>query len=74
MASLPDGRTLVSYQATSVIGGSIPDWLVLQLTMSRLDSVLRTLEQRAQSWIPTHYGAAHEPIYGGDGREIAHYR
>ena len=67
MAPLPDGRTVVSYQATSVIGGAIPDWLVLQLTMSRLDSVLRSLEHRAQSWVPGHYRGDHQAIYGGDG-------
>ncbi|MEQ1567573.1 MAG: hypothetical protein ABMA64_18165 [Myxococcota bacterium] len=70
MAPLADGRTLISYQATSVVGGSIPDWLVLQLTMARLDSVFQSVSDRATSWVPGHYGPAHPPVYGGDGRPI----
>jgi len=70
MAPLPDGRTLVAYQATSVIGGAIPDWLVLELTMSRLESAMRNLEHRAQTWVPTHYVGGHQPIYGGDGQVL----
>lgn len=73
MAPLPDGRTLVSYQATSVIGGSIPDWLVLQLTMSRLESVLRTVETRAHSWVPEHYRGGHHEVFGGDGKPLPTY-
>jgi hypothetical protein len=73
MAPLPDGRTLVSYQATSVIGGSIPDWLVLQLTMSRLESVLRAVETRASGWAPSHYRANHDPVYGGNGQPITRF-
>lgn len=74
MAPLTDGRTLVAYQATSVVGGSIPDWLVLKLTMVRLESILRDLEVRARDWAPTHYGAAHAPVYGGDGAPVATLR
>jgi hypothetical protein len=70
MAPLSDGRTLVAYQATSVVGGAIPDWLVLQLSMSRLESVLDDLERRALTWAPSHYGKAHPPVVGGGGRVI----
>jgi hypothetical protein len=70
LASLPDGRTLVAYQATSVVGGSIPDWLVLQLTMSRLEGVLREVQARARTWVPSHYGPDHAPVPGADGRPI----
>lgn len=70
MAPLADGRTLVAYQATSVVGGSIPDWLVLKLTMSRLETLLRDLEVRASTWAPGHYRAGHAPMYGGDGRPV----
>jgi hypothetical protein len=70
MAPLSDGRTLVAYQATSVIGGAIPNWMVLQLSMSRLESVLDDLEQRARGWARSHYGAAHPPVAGGDGEPI----
>ena len=73
MAPLPDGRVLVSYQATSVVGGAIPDSLVLQLTMSRLESVLRSLEERAKTWSPTHYTAEHAGVPGGAGAPIARF-
>jgi hypothetical protein len=73
LATLPDGRTLVAYQATSVVGGAIPDWLVLQLTMSRLESVLREVETRAKTWAPAHYDESHAPVPGGDGRPIERF-
>lgn len=70
MVPMPDGRVLVGYQATSVVGGAIPDWLVLQLSMSRLESVLRDLETRARTWAPSHYRAGHAPVPGGGGDPI----
>jgi hypothetical protein len=73
LATLPGGRTLVAYQATSVVGGAIPDWLVLKLTMSRLESVLREVEKRAAAWAPTHYGADHPPVAGGDGQPLRRF-
>jgi hypothetical protein len=69
----PD-RTLVVYQATSVVGGAIPDWLVLKLTTARLESVLREVETRARDWVPGHYGRAHAPVRGGDDRPIEPWR
>ncbi|MEQ1507574.1 MAG: hypothetical protein ABMB14_35415 [Myxococcota bacterium] len=71
MAPLSDGKVMVSYQATSVVGGAVPDWLVLQLTMARLESVLRGLEDRARSWSVTHYRSGHEAVPGGAGEPIA---
>lgn len=73
MAPLADGRVLVSYQATSVVGGAIPDGLVLQLTMARLESVLRDLETRARTWSPTHYNGKHPSVPGGAGAPIARF-
>lgn len=73
MAPLPDGRVLVAYQATSVVGGAIPDGLVLQLTMARLESVMRALETRAQTWSPSHYAGGHAGVPGGDGAPIARF-
>ena len=32
-------KTLLGYQATSVVGGAVPDWLVARLAMARLESV-----------------------------------
>lgn len=74
LAPLGGDRVLVAYQATAVIGGSIPDWLVLQLTMARLESVLRGVETRAHEWAPAHYTAVHPPVPGADGRPIPTFR
>lgn len=72
LAPLPGGtETLVVYQATSVIGGNIPAWLVLQLTMSRLESGLLGAGARARDWAPGHYRAGHEPLVGADGAVLA---
>jgi len=69
MLTLGD-HTLLAYQATSVVGGSIPSWMVQKLAMMRLESVLRRVEDRAQTWVPSHYAGGHEAVYGGDGQRI----
>lgn len=66
-----EDKVLLAYQASSVVGGAIPDWMVSKLVMMRLESVLRGVEKRATAWAPTHYGASHQPVYGGDGAPIA---
>lgn len=63
-------KTLLGYQATSVVGGAVPDWLVARLAMARLESVLRGVEDRARTWVDGHYGGAHAGVYGGDGQHI----
>ena len=63
-------RTLIAYQASSVVGGAVPDWLVARLVMARLETVLRSAEQRARAWAPGHYVAGHPPLLGGDGKAI----
>lgn len=73
MAPLSEDRVLVAYQATSVVGGAIPDSLVVQLTMSRLESVLRGLEKRANEWAVQHYKEGHPPVPGGGGEAIARF-
>ncbi len=65
-------RTLVGYQATSVVGGAVPDWLVSRLALARLESVLRGVEYRARTWVDGHYTSAHAGVYGGDGKHIPH--
>lgn len=70
LASVDPGHTLVVYQATSVVGGAIPDWLVLKLTTARLESVLRSLEDLARDWVPGHYRASHGPVRGPDDRVL----
>jgi hypothetical protein len=71
MAPVADGEVLVVYTASSVVGGAIPDWVMNSLAMSRLEGVLRRLEERAHAWAPGHYGASHAPLYGGDGAPVA---
>jgi hypothetical protein len=70
MFALPDGQTLFGYQASSVVGGAIPSWLVQRLVMSRLESTLRNLETRARQWSPHHYVNDHPPVFGGDGKPV----
>ncbi|NCG18151.1 MAG: hypothetical protein GWP91_03955 [Rhodobacterales bacterium] len=73
MFELDDGQTLLGYQATSVVGGAVPTWLVEKLVMSRMESILRDLETRAQTWSPAHYSEGHEDVYGGDGKVIPRF-
>ena len=70
MAPVNDEYVLVAYQATSVVAGFIPDWVVTQLAMSRLEDLLKNLERRALTWSAKHYVTDHPPVYGGDGKAI----
>jgi hypothetical protein len=63
-------QVLLAYQASSVVGGAIPDWMVSKLVMMRLESVLRGVETRARQWAPSHYDAGHADVLGGDGRPV----
>mgnify|MGYP000548107045 CR=1 FL=1 len=63
-------QTLLAYQASSVVGGSIPSWMVQKLVMMRLESVLRRVEDKATTWVPGHYTSSHAPVFGGDGARI----
>lgn len=67
-------HTLVVYQATSVVGGAIPDWLVLKLTTARLESVLRNVETLGRDWVPEHYGPTHAPVRGPDRQVLEPWR
>lgn len=64
-------RTVLGYHATSVVGGSIPDWLVSQLAMSRVESALRRVEDNARVDVTDHYDEDHAPIYSGRGTPMA---
>ena len=63
-------RTILGYQATSVVGGAVPDWLVSRLAMARLEGALREVEDRARTWVDGHYDASHVGVFGGDGLPI----
>jgi hypothetical protein len=70
MFELEDGQTMFGYQATTVVGGAIPTWLVTKLVMSRLETIVRDLEKRAREWSPTHYSGDHPPVLGADGAPV----
>ncbi len=72
-ARLDGERAVVAYQATTVVGGAIPDWLVAELARARLEEVLRSLEERAGTWARGHYVAGHAPLIGADGAPLAHF-
>ena len=67
--SIP-GKTLVVYQAKTVVGGNIPEALILQVTYSGLDNLLLELDERTRNRVPKHYVSGHDTIYGGNGKKI----
>lgn len=68
--ALPDGTSLFGYHATTVIGGNVPEALMLRYVHATLEGTLRTIEARAREVIPGHYAAAHAPVIGGDGEGV----
>ena len=64
------GETLIVYQAKTVVGGNIPESLILQVTYSGIDDLLKDLELRAKTRVPEHYVSGHDQVYGGDGKLI----
>ncbi len=63
------GRTLLVYHATTVVGGLIPDSLVLRIAMSALDELLYGVAERSVR-MPAHYTSSHDPWPGGDGKPL----
>lgn len=64
--TLPGERTLLVYHATTVVGGMVPDSLVVRFAMSALDELLYGVSERASN-MKAHYEAGHDPWPGGDG-------
>ena len=64
------GNTLIVYHAKTVVGGSIPESLILQITYNGLDDLLRDLDERTRKKVPVHYVKGHDVIYGGHGKII----
>jgi len=64
---LENGKSLLGYHATSTVGGSVPDWIVLQLVHGKLDALLKRVNDRCTTVVPEHYDAAHPHLEGGDG-------
>lgn len=71
--ALPDSSTLMSYHATSVVGGSIPDRLVAEFIRMGLEKLLRRAERIAAEVVPSHYTHGHEIVLGGDGQPVEFY-
>jgi len=67
---LSDGRSLLGYHATSTVGGSIPDWLVLQLVRGKLQALLERVDARCEQLVPSHYTASHPHLESGDGTPL----
>ncbi|MBM74601.1 MAG: hypothetical protein CMK59_04300 [Proteobacteria bacterium] len=65
--------TLIIYHATTVIGGDVPESLILQLTYAGLDKFLKDLEERGKDKVTTHYTSGHQPIYSGEGTPLKPY-
>lgn len=64
-----DGGVLVVYQVRTVIGGNIPDELVVQYAMSTLDELITHVGELAAR-APSHYRAGHYAITRPDGSAI----
>jgi len=69
LISLGDDRTLLGYMVRVVVGGRIPDALVVNYSMLTLGRVLRTVEARSAE-VEEHYDAEHRRIRGGSGQPI----
>jgi hypothetical protein len=59
-------ETLLVFHAQSVVGGAVPDRLVLDFTMMTLGKVVRGVESRAATAASWYRGG----IVGGDGQRI----
>ncbi|MEL6341616.1 MAG: hypothetical protein AAFV53_00690 [Myxococcota bacterium] len=70
---LNEGETLLSYHATSVIGGNIPERLAAEFIRSGLDKLLRRIDRIAREEVRSHYTARHPVLLGGDGQPVPHY-
>ena len=62
--------TLLIYQVTTVVGGLIPDSIVLSVALSKLDELLYGVSE-CISKMRAHY-RVHEPFPGGDGLPMSH--
>lgn len=63
---LPDGRTLLGYQATASLGGGFPDGLVSRTLYWGLERLMSEVVGQAHQ-ARAHYRVGHAPIIAGDG-------
>jgi hypothetical protein len=66
---LPDGRSMLGYQATASMGGNFPDGLVNRYVYWGLESVMKDVLKKAGR-ARGHYVKGHPPIDGGDKRPL----
>lgn len=69
----PGGGTLLVWHATSSVGGSVPDRLVVSNAFRGVGKLFGNLEQRARHKVRVHYRDGHAPILGGDGKPMPFY-
>ena len=67
------GGTLLGWHATSSIGGSVSDRLVVSRAFHSLERLFWGVERRARRKVTRHYWDDHPPLRGGDGRPLPLY-
>lgn len=72
LASL-GGGTLLIYHVRATVDGSIPDEAATQWALMTVSGMLRQIDERATTEVPTHYVAGHVPIVRPDGSAIPFY-
>lgn len=71
--SLPGGRTLFGYHVITVLGGGIPDRLVVEYSAMTLGKLFKGTVERVPDAL-VHYDPHHEPMIGGDGNPILPFK
>ena len=64
---------LVAYHASTVVGGSIPDGLMARAVHIRMRSLLKTIANRAQTVVKSHYTSGHAPLASGGPAMVPPY-
>lgn len=69
---LDSRHTLLGFSVSTQVGGFIPDELVAQYSVLRMDAILRGVEARAHQ-VHQHYVTGHALVRGGDGVVLPTY-
>ena len=62
-------KSILGYQVTTSVGGSVPDKLLTQFVGTTMDEMLEKMKKRTRT-IKAHYSKSHPVIYGGDSQAI----
>ncbi len=68
VADMGEG-TLLSYHVRTVVGGNVPDEIVVRYSLGTLGGLLGGLAERSQA-VRGHYDSAHTPVRRPDGSTI----